>query len=371
MHVVLAFDKFKGTLTASEACQAAERGLTAVLPNTTCVHCPIADGGDGTVEALAARSTGRMIEAEVENAIGSRRVQARFWLSEDGVATLEMASASGLAMLNRNELDPGKATTCGTGQLMRAALDAGAKRLVIGLGGSATNDGGIGMARVFGYQFLNDRGDALSSPIDLIHLDRILQPPAGEWQAPCLILVDVTAPLLGPQGATAVFGPQKGTDTDTAVQLEAGLKRLADVAARDLGVDHRYTPGAGAAGGLGFGLLTFYNAEIVPGFDHICQRIGLDAAVQKADWIITGEGSMDSQTLSGKGPHGVAKLAQRHGKPVAAIAGHVPSEDRDKLVEVFPHLLALTDHFKTEEAMAEPTRALEHAALKLGRQLAS
>ena len=370
MNLVLAFDKFKGTLTASEACEAAERGLKAVLPNAVCVHCPIADGGDGTVEALAATSTGRMLEAEVENALGSQRVQARFWLSEDGVATLEMASASGLAMLDRDKLDPGKANTFGTGQLMRAALDAGAKRLVIGLGGSATNDGGFGMARAFGYQFLDERGDSLSSPIDLIHLDRILRPLAGKLQVACLILVDVTAPLLGPQGATAVFGPQKGTNTDTSVQLEAGLQRLADVAARDLGVDHRNTPGAGAAGGLGFGLLTFCNGEIVPGFDHICKRIGLDAAAQKADWVITGEGSMDSQTLSGKGPHGVAKLAQSYGKPVAAIAGHVPSEDRGKLVEALPHLFALTDHFTTEEAMAEPARALEQVAQKLGRQLA-
>ena len=368
MRLVLAFDKFKGTLTASEACEATERGILAVLPDAKCVHCPIADGGDGTVEALAATSAGRMIEVDVENAVASRTASAQFWLDDDRAAILEMASASGLAMLNPEEHNPIKATTYGTGQLMRAALDEGATSLVIGLGGSATNDGGIGMARAFGYQLLTEGGDELVSPIDLVHLDRILPPTTGLPES-CLILVDVTAPLLGPLGATAVFGPQKGVDANTATQLEAGLERLADIVSRDLGTDHRETPGAGAAGGLGFGLLAFCNAEIVPGFDYICNRIDLDTAAQEADWVITGEGSMDSQTLSGKGPHGVAKLAQKHGKPVGAIAGAIPAVDREAIQKEFTQLLALTDHFSVEEAMAQPTSALESVASRFAEAL--
>ncbi len=369
MRLVLAFDKFKGTLTASEACEAAERGLQSALPSVECVHCPIADGGDGTLEALAAASAGKMNEVDVENAVASLPAKARFWLGDDGVATLEMASASGLAILHPEERDPSKATTHGTGQLMQAAVRAGATELVIGLGGSATNDGGMGMARALGYQFLNGRGEELTIPIELVHLNKI-NAPQETLQASCLVLVDVTAPLLGPQGATAVFGPQKGADERMMKQLESSLTQLQKVTKRDLGRDFGDVPGAGAAGGLGFGLLSFCQATLVPGFDYICKRIGLESAVQKADWVITGEGSMDLQTLSGKGPHGVAKLAQAHGKPIAAIAGTIPANDRSAIQKEFRELLALTDDFSVDEAIARPKEALKAQASRLGDVLA-
>lgn len=370
MRIVLAFDKFKGTLTALEACEATQRGLSFSLEQAAFQLCPIADGGDGTVEALAATSKGRMITTTVENAVGSGEVSAQFWLGEDGIATLEMAAASGLALLSESERDPSKATTFGTAQLMQAALDAGASRLVLGLGGSATNDGGLGMARGFGYQFLNAEGKEIDQPIHLTTLERIV-PPTTPTSIACTVLVDVNAPLLGSEGATAIFGPQKGVDSELAPKLEAGLEKLADVAARDLGKDHRETPGAGAAGGLGYGLLTFCQTEMVPGFDFISKRIGLEAAIAKADWVITGEGSMDRQTLTGKGPHGVAKLALAHGKNIGAIAGAVPSTDRAQLAEAFPTLLTLTEEAGVEEAMKHPAQTLELVAKKLANYLTS
>ncbi len=372
MKIVLALDKFKGTLSGLEACQALRDGLVSATSRSLQVDlCPIADGGDGTVDALAAQTPGRMHAVEVENAVGSRQVTASFWLrseSDPVEATLEMAQASGLALLQPEEQDPFQATTYGTGVLMKAAVDHGAQTLVIGLGGSATNDGGMGLARAWGYQFLDAAGEALEAPGQLSRLEHIVTP---EEMPPfrIRILADVTNPLLGPDGATAVYGPQKGVTEATAPELEAALERLADVVARDLGVDHRETPGAGAAGGCAFGLLSFFDAEIVPGFDEICARIGLEALVAEADWVVTGEGRMDMQTLSGKGPHGVAQLAARHGKPVGAICGAIVPEARAALNDVFRPLVALTDLVGEEAAMRAPAEALRGASPQLLRDL--
>ncbi len=373
MRILLALDKFKGTLTALEACARVREGLTASgFADAEFTTCPIADGGEGTVEALAARLPGKLCEVEVENAVGSRSVTARYWMDRsapDGVtAYMEMASASGLALLEAAELDPERATTFGTGQLMRAALADGAKRLVIGLGGSATNDGGSGLARALGYQFLDGEGAELVWPMDLVRLAEI-RPPAQAPSFECLVLADVTNPLLGPDGATAVYGPQKGVTAKSFEHLEAALTRLADVAARDLGLDCRGVAGAGAAGGCAFGLVSFVGARIVPGFDYVSECTGLEEAIGEADLVITGEGRMDSQTLSGKGPHGVARLAGKHGKPVAALCGSVEEKARPVLIETFGCLRALTDDVSPSEAMERPGESLVQSSRRLGEML--
>ena len=371
MHVIVALDKFKGTLTALEACQATERGLTAALEKPKITLCPIADGGEGTVEALAARLSGEMRGVLVDNAMASRQVPARYLLVKSesrATAYLELASASGLALLKRGERDPLRATTYGSGQLMKAAVEGGADDIVIGLGGSATNDGGLGLARAWGYGFFAVSGSEILVPRDLVDLGGIEPPDPGPDFA-CLVLADVTNPLLGSRGATAVYGPQKGVAAGTAMVLEAGLERLADVVARDLAKDLRHEAGAGAAGGCGFGLMSFFGAELVPGFEYVSEQLGLEQAIEAADLVITGEGRMDGQTLSGKGPAGVAALAQKHGKPVIAVCGDIEPSARLPLSRRFTSLVALTDGRSLDEALADPAGALEVVARRLGREM--
>jgi glycerate kinase len=317
------------------------------------------------VDALAARISGVMRDVEVENAVGTEKVFARYLLDRlAAVAYLEMASASGLALLEVSERDPLLATTLGTGKLIQDALTQGAKRIVIGLGGSATNDGGTGIARAFGYRFLDASGAELTLPQEMARLETIL-PPETLPELECVILADVTNPLLGPDGATAVYGPQKGVTEETHELLESGLECLADVVARDLGCDAREMPGAGAAGGCAYGLMSFLGAQLVPGFDYVSEQMGIETAIASADWVITGEGRMDFQTLSGKGPIGVAALAKAHGKLVVAICGDIEPEARPALEERFTKLMALTDACTVEEALANPQRAIEKMSATL------
>ena len=235
---------------------------------------------------------------------------------------------------------------------------------MLGLGGSATNDGGIGIARAFGFRFLDDSGADVRWPQDLVRLDRII-PPEAPVALECIVLADVTNPLLGPEGATAIYGPQKGVTGTTHGLLESALEHLAEVVARDLGCDARDTPGAGAAGGCAFGLISFLGAKLVPGFEYVSEQIGIEEAITSADWVVTGEGRMDFQTLSGKGPIGVAALAKAHGKPVIAVCGDIEREARPALAERFTSLLALTDDFSVDEAMANPQHAIEKMTAKL------
>lgn len=368
MTIVLALDKFKGTLTAVEACEAVRHGFEAAWPGRRVDWklCPIADGGDGTVEVLAAGSGGgEMIEIEVENAVASRVVPAQFYF-EDGTATMEMASASGLALLGEEERDPLRATTLGTGQLMRAAWDRGARKIVMGLGGSATNDGGTGIARAFGYRFLDAQGNEIVRPGDLVRLEEIEMPANGMPEVDVCILADVTNPLLGPNGATAVYGPQKGVTTETHELLEAGLERLAEVTARAGLKDCRSEAGAGAAGGCAFGLMCFFGARVEPGFDYISRRMGLPDAIAGANLVITGEGKIDSQTLSGKGPHGVACLAQKQNVAVAGVAGVIADNERAKLEQNFTWLASLTETVGKDRAF----QAAEAALVETSRALA-
>lgn len=330
MRVLIACDKFKGTLSAGEAAGIIRRELSAALPGVEFDLCPIADGGEGTTEAVVTALGGEWVECATEDARGRPRAARLGWLAETRTAVMEMSAASGLAQVLDLPLQPELAGTFGTGLLMRHALEHGAERILMGLGGSATNDGGAGMAAALGFRFLDARGAEVTTlPAHFHRIERVL-PPARAMcavQAAC----DVDNPLLGPRGATAVYGPQKGVRD--AAFFEEGLAKLAETVRRDLGVDFRDTPGAGAAGGLGWGLMVFCGAALTSGFDLVAGHVRLKERMREADLVITGEGRLDAQTLCGKGPVGVAQMARRLGKPVLAYAGVI--EDSPTLRECF------------------------------------
>lgn len=330
MKILIACDKFKGSLSALEACEA----IAAGLPDHECELCPIADGGEGFADALLAATSGKKIMAQCRDAVG-REVAAEYALLDDGSAVIEMSAASGLWRIEEEERDPLYANTYGTGQLMRHAIEhSKATRLLIGIGGSATNDAGVGMAEALCAKFLEENGQpAMTIPeeflkITSIDLSGLIALP------PITVACDVSNPLLGPNGATAIFGPQKGASSESLPQLENALEHIATL----LKADHDF-PGAGAAGGLGFGLKTFCQAELVSGFDLVAQALNLEEKIAAADIVITGEGSLDAQSLDGKGPIGLAKLARAAGKKTIGIAGQVSEEAKPEFDETH----ALTD----------------------------
>lgn len=325
MRVLLACDKFKGSLGAAEACEAIRAGLPAEWTADT---CPIADGGEGFVDAMLAGSGGERVTAACTDALG-RPVEASYGIYRSNgevVAVLEMSAASGIWRIPAEERKPRLSSTFGTGQLMRHAIEvSGANKLLIGIGGSATNDGGAGMAAALGVRFFDEQGEALEPvPADLARLhtvdfsERISLPEI-------IVACDVDNPLAGSRGASAVFGPQKGASPDDVEFLDAVLSQLAVVSD---GQTEAVTPGAGAAGGLGFGLLRFADAKLVPGFDLVAEALGMADRLKSADLVITGEGSLDSQTLGGKGPAGVAAMAKAAGVPVVAVAGRIEEAAR-------------------------------------------
>lgn len=318
MHVVIACDKFKGSLTAMEACLAIGRGLGT---GVTVEYCPIADGGEGFVEAMVVAAGGVKVAALVRDPLG-RLVMADYGLiegAEGGTAVIEMAAASGMWRLTREERNLRRTSTAGTGDLIRHAIEiSGAKRLLIGLGGSATNDGGVGMAAALGIRFTDETGAALEPwPEAMVGL-AMLEESARIALPEILVACDVDHPLLGERGASAVFGPQKGATLDDVAFLDGVLARVVKVSG---GERLALMRGAGAAGGLGFGLMRFAGAELVSGFDLVAGALGLAEKFFTADLVITGEGMLDEQTLGGKGPAGVARLARSLGKPVVAFAG--------------------------------------------------
>jgi glycerate kinase len=326
-RVLIAVDKFKGSLTAAEVAGHVAAGIRAVRPGAEVEPLPVADGGDGTVDAAVAGGfTPR--EAVVTGPLGTP-VTARFAV-RDEVAVVEMAEASGLRLLPRGTFAPLTATTRGTGELVRAALDAGARRVVLGVGGSATTDGGAGMLSALGARFLDADGRDLppgGGPLrhlaaaDLSGLDARLA--ATE----VVLASDVDNPLTGPKGAAAVYGPQKGATADDVAALDAALAHFARVLGRE---DAAAAPGAGAAGGIGFGALVGLRARFRPGIEVLMEVLGFDAALARAGLVVTGEGSLDEQTLHGKAPAGVAAAARRAGLPVVAVCGRL-AIDRDAL----------------------------------------
>jgi len=357
MRVLIAIDKFKGSLSATVAAQIIADAFRAVDPDVEIDLCPIADGGEGTAEALVTAQNGSWVEVETWDA-QNRPVTARYGLMDQKEAVMEMSAASGLAMVSDLPLDPATASTYGTGLMLLDAMKR-VERAIIGIGGSATNDGGAGMARALGFRFLDMSGDELQVfPRDLDRLENII-PPTKAGALTVLVACDVNNPLLGESGCTQVYGPQKGVRDFEF--FESRLTRLAAVVKRGLGVDARDIPGAGAAGGLGFGLMSFCGAKLVSGFDLIAESVRLHERTAAADLVITGEGKMDAQTLHGKGPLGVADMARALGKPVAALAGVI--EDRELLQTRFDFLHQVKpESMPIPEAIAKARECLAMAA---------
>jgi glycerate kinase len=373
MRVIVAPDSYKGSATALAVAEAIERGVKAVFADAEVLKVPIADGGEGTVDALVVATKGRLEERSVRGPLGEP-VRARWGVLGDGeTAVVEMAAASGLPLVPKERRDPRVTTTYGTGELVRAALDAGLTKLVVGIGGSATNDGGAGLARALGARFLDAAGkDLPEGGAALARLARIdlagFDPRVAKAQV--TVACDVDNPLTGPRGASAVYGPQKGATPEMVKELDAALACYAEVAREATGRDVANQAGAGAAGGLGAGLLFFTPARLRPGVAIVLETTGFDALVKEADLVITGEGRTDFQTAMGKAPVGVAAAAKRYGVPVVCLsgglgdgAGDVLAKGIDALASIVPGPMTL------EESMARGAELVEAAAARVCRMV--
>ncbi|GAB3700415.1 glycerate kinase [Mariniluteicoccus flavus] len=370
---VLAPDSFKESLTAQQACVALEDGLRESFPDATFVHVPMADGGEGTVQSLVDATGGRTVTTRVSGPLGDA-VDATWGLLGDGQsAVIEMAEASGLGLVERARRDPRAATTRGTGELVLAALDAGVRRLIVGLGGSATNDAGAGMAQALGVRLLDaDGNDLPPGGAALARLARIdasgLDPRVADLAVE--VACDVSNPLCGREGASAIYGPQKGADPACVAELDAALAVFGERVRADLGRDVADIPGAGAAGGLGAGLLAFTDARLRSGVEIVIERAGLDAAVAGADVVITGEGRMDGQTRFGKTPFGVAQVGVRHGVPVIAIAGGLGEGVEELYASGFDAVFSVIPGVATlDEVLADAAANLTRTARNVGAVL--
>jgi glycerate 2-kinase len=367
MKILIVPDKFKDSLGAREVAENIAAGLHDVLSNARIEIVPVADGGEGTADVICQACAGEWVVCGAHDALG-RAITARYvWLRARTMAVMEMSEAAGLWRIAPHERDPFRANTYGVGEMLLDAARRETTDVVVGLGGSATNDGGFGMARALGFRFLNRDSVELNGPVsDLLGLDQISRP--RDLFLPAVIgAADVRNPLLGARGATRTFGLQKGAASDQFGLLEEALARLADVVARDLGCDFREAAGAGAAGGLGFGLMSFCGATIGPGFALVAEMLGLEAAIQRADVVITGEGSLDDQTLEGKAPAGVARMARKLGKRVFAIVG-CATERATR--EVFDGVFVLAKPPITrDESIARTAALLRERARELGATL--
>ncbi len=380
MRVVVAPDSFKGSLSAVAVANAMEAGILSVFPAAEVKKVPIADGGEGTVEALVLATGGCVIPEKVIGPLGDT-MEAHWGLLGDGeTAVIEMAAASGLTLVPKERRNPRVTTTYGTGQLVKAALDRGIRKLIIGIGGSATNDGGTGMARALGVRFLDAEGRELAeggaalaklASIDMAGLD----PRLADTQI--MVACDVDNPLCGPRGATAVYGPQKGATLDMLVELDEALATYAAVAKAATGKDVATAPGAGAAGGLGAGLMFFTAAALRPGVEIVLEATGFAAIVREAALVITGEGNTDFQTAHGKAPVGVAKVAKLFGVPAVCLSGGlgkgcdaVLDQGIDGLMSVVPQPMTLEDCMCSAAELIEAATARLCRLLKVGGAMA-
>ncbi|MFY9996075.1 MAG: glycerate 2-kinase [Leclercia sp.] len=329
MKIVIAPDSYKESLSATEVAQAIEKGFREIFPDAEYVSVPVADGGEGTVEAMIAATQGTAQHAVVTGPLGEK-VNACWGISGDGVtAFIEMAAASGLVLVPPAQRDPLITTSRGTGELILAALDKGARNIIIGIGGSATNDGGAGMVQALGAKLTDANGTEIGhgggslmalNNIDISALDPRLKS--------CAIRVacDVSNPLVGEQGASRIFGPQKGATEAIIVELDNNLGHFADVINASLHIDVKNVPGAGAAGGMGAALMAFLGAELKSGIEIVTQALNLEEHIHDCTWVVTGEGRLDSQSIHGKVPVGVASVAKKYHKPVIGIAGSLTND---------------------------------------------
>jgi glycerate kinase len=344
MHILIAPNAFKNSLTALEAARAIEKGLMQSNLACTCECFPIADGGDGTAELIIKKFGGNRITKEVRDPLG-RIISSSFGLIDEGrTAVIEMADASGMRLLSEEELDPLHATSFGTGELIKLALNEGVSKIIIGLGGSATVDGGVGILKALGARFLNATDEELTGmPESLVDLNKIdltrLDPRVFDCEI--TVLCDVDNKLLGSMGAASVFGPQKGASTEGVLKLEASLSKLRDVALKETGRDMVAVKHGGTAGGSAAGLYAFLDGKLVNGADHFLKLTGFEQSLKISDLVITGEGSIDEQTLQGKGPFAVARMAKKSNLPVIGLAGKVPMIKNEAISPYFDVLLAI------------------------------
>ena len=368
MRFLIAPDKFKGSLSAKQAAEAIEKGILQVFPTSTCTLLPLADGGEGLLDAFQETGNFTLRQSAVHDAIG-REITAS-WLFEpsESIAIIESSQANGLWRIEETLRNPARSSTYGVGQLIRAAISAGATEILIGIGGSATNDAGVGLAAALGCRFLDDSGNPLEPVPEnftkIASIDSTQLLPLPTIRVAC----DVKNPLLGHRGATRIYGPQKGISAESLELVEAGLRHVSIIAAAHCGNDFSNHPGSGAAGGLGYGLMTFCRATLESGFDCIAKTLNAETHIAAADIVITAEGSLDSQSLEGKTPIGVSQLARRHGVPVYALAGKV--SDTEQLLAHFDGIDSiLQDGITLEQAIADAAGHLEQTAIRLAQAI--
>ncbi len=371
MKILVAPNAFKEALSAREAGEAIKGGLLIALPNSDIIVLPIADGGDGTIEVLVEATDGQFIKKEVTGPLGERII-AEFGILGDGkTAIIEMARSSGLALVPKDKRNPAITTTYGVGELIREALDRGVKRVLVGIGGSATNDGGAGMAQALGARLLDKEGKELPfgglALKELANIDMTnFHPLAKECEV--IVMADVKNPLCGPEGASYVYGPQKGGTKELIEELDKALFNFAQIVKRDLGKDILNLPGSGAAGGLGGGLVAFLNAKLRPGIEVVLETLNIDEKLNEIDLVISGEGKIDGQTIFGKGPAGIAKKAKEKSIPVILLGGAV-DEDAEILIKegLVDALFSITrGPITLEESIKHTKEQLEWISYQIG-----
>lgn len=371
MKVLVAPDKFKGSLSAKQVASAIKKGIVRAMPNAVVEVCPMADGGEGMVEALLESLDGKRKEVVVTGPMGEKVNKAGYGILPGSIAAIEMSSAAGLWMVPEGKRNPMLATTYGVGELIRDALAEGVKKIILGIGGSATNDGGTGMAKALGVRFISDHGEELGyggqilariRKIDMRGLD------AGMRNVEILAACDVTNPLYGENGAAYVYAPQKGANSKMIRELDDGLRNFAWVIKNDLGMDVADIPGAGAAGGIGAGLVAFLGARLIPGVEIVAETVGLREKMRGADVVVTAEGKIDGQTLSGKTPFGVARIAKEMGIPVIAFAGSVKEDAHSFHDNGIVAMFSISDGpISLDESMKKAEELLERSAEEVFR----
>lgn len=378
MKFILAPDSFKESMTAKEVCEAMEKGIKKVFKDAECIHVPMADGGEGTTRSLVDATGGQMFKTTVTAPLGNKVVSEFGILGDGKTAIIEMAEASGLHLVKREERNPLKTSTYGTGELIKAALDKGARKIIIGLGGSATNDGGAGMLQALGVKLLDENNSQICfgneglrnlKSIDLSELDARIK------ETEVIVACDVENPLTGPNGASNVFGRQKGADDDMVEVLDSNLKHFSEVIYNQMKIDVDNVKGAGAAGGLGAALVGFCNGNLRRGIDIVVEYSKLEENMQGADYVFTGEGSIDFQSKFGKTPVGVSKVAMKYGIPTIAIAGRV-GEGIDELYDlginsvigIVPGVFSLEEALKNGKYNVELTMENIARIIKAGRK---
>jgi len=370
MHILIAPNAFKNSLDAKAVAEAIEHGLRESRLTCTCTNLPVGDGGDGTASLLLQKAGAKIIPASVHDPLG-RKIETSFGLVDDGrTAVIEMANASGLRLLNKNEYDPLRATTYGTGELIKYALDHHVGKIILGIGGSATVDGATGILQALGIRFLDKNKQPLATlPADLVELEDIDDTMIDKriFNVELVVLCDVDNLLLGENGAAAVFGPQKGATLEDVEKLNNALARFRDISVVKTGIDIAAIKYGGAAGGIAAGVFGFLRAKLMNGIEYFLDITAFDQALQKASLVITGEGSIDLQTLQGKAPFGVARRAKEKNIPVIAVAGRIPMEANNELSKYFDVLVPINNEpGGLEEAMRNTSANLSRTAKMIG-----